>query len=68
MGFLLPTSYFNIGMIEPFIIHWDIDPLTIDADIAVRVCDELIEAKIFVLNLRDISTPSSNETMGILKK
>ncbi len=58
----------NNNLINPFIIYWDINPSTCDADIAMRICDELIEAKIFVLNLRDISTPLSNETIRILKR
>ncbi len=44
------------NLINPFIIYWDIDPSASESDI-LRICNELAEAKIFVLNLRDLSSP-----------
>ncbi|MBI5665439.1 MAG: SPASM domain-containing protein [Nitrospirae bacterium] len=55
-------------MINPFIIYWDINPLTCDDEIVTRICDELIDAKIFVLNVRDVSSPLSINTVRILKR
>lgn len=55
-------------MINPFIIYWDINPLTCDDEIITRICDELLDAKIFVLNLRDVSAPMSSNTLRILKR
>ncbi len=55
-------------MIDPFIIYWDINPLSCDDEIITRICDELLDAKIFVLNLRDLSAPLSHNTIRILKR
>ena len=53
---------------NPFIVYWDIDPVTFDDDIALRICDELVEARIFVLNVRDISPTFNTGTVTVLKR
>jgi GeoRSP system SPASM domain protein len=56
------------NLINPFIIYWDVNPDTFDDDIALRICDELVETKIFVLNVRDLSVPLNDGTINILKR
>ena len=53
-------------LITPFIIYWDIDSSLSDDSIVLRVCDELIKSKIFVLNLRDISSSICAGTFAVL--
>jgi GeoRSP system SPASM domain protein len=53
---------------NPFIVYWDIDPVMFDNDIALRICDELVETRIFVLNLRDISPTLNKGTVSVLKR
>ena len=53
------------NLINPFIIYWDVNPSASDDDI-LRICNELVEAKIFVLDLRDLSSPLSNAANKIL--
>ena len=55
------------NLINPFIVYWDINASASDEDI-MRVCDELVKAKIFVLDLRDMSLPLSNATFKTLNR
>ncbi len=55
-------------LINPLIVYWDIDPATFDNDIAMLICDELVETGIFVLNLRDTSPALNNGTVNVLKR
>ena len=44
------------NLINPFIIYWDVNPALSEDDI-LRICGELVDAKILVLELRDLSSP-----------
>jgi GeoRSP system SPASM domain protein len=55
-------------LVNPFLIYWDVNLSTSDDKMILRICDELIEAKIFVLNLRDFSSPISRGTINILRR
>jgi GeoRSP system SPASM domain protein len=56
-------------LINPFIIYWDLEPDTsVDDNLISRICEELIAAKIFILNLRDLSGLLSERTVKIIQK
>ena len=55
-------------LINPLIVYWDINPEQSDDDIALRICGELVDAGIFVLDLRDLSPQQGGVTDRILKR
>ena len=55
-------------LIHPFIVYWDIGPSPSNSEIISRICSELIDSKIFVLNLKTGPGPIDQETMNILNK
>lgn len=55
------------NLISPFIIYWDIEPKASEDDI-LRICKELADAKIFVLNLRDLSSPLSEAAKKVMDR
>jgi GeoRSP system SPASM domain protein len=57
----------NDNLINPFIIYWDVNPDLSENDI-FRICSELVDAKIFVLELRDMSLPLSDVVSTILNR
>ncbi len=56
----------NNELINPFLIYWDIDRSS-DISTVLNVCEGLISAKIFVLNLRD-SSPMCEGTIAVIKR
>ncbi len=55
-------------LINPFIIYWDINPSLSDKGIFLRVSDDILQTKIFVLNLRDDAPSLSKGTMAVLNR
>ncbi len=55
-------------LLNPIIIYWDLSPAETDDALNVRICDELLRARIFVLNLRDTSGEISETAMVILSQ
>jgi GeoRSP system SPASM domain protein len=55
------------NLINPFIIYWDVNPALSEDDI-LRICGELVDAKIFVLELRDLSSPLSGAAKIVLDR
>lgn len=55
-------------LINPLIIYWDINPDQSGDDIALRICDELVDTGIFILYLRDISPEQDGVTDKILNR
>ncbi len=55
------------NLINPFIIYWDIGPSASEDDIQ-RICNELVDAKIFVLNVRDLSSPLSDAAKKVMDR
>jgi len=53
-------------LVNPFIVYWDIGPSASGSEIIPRICSELIDSKIFVLNLKAAPGPISRETLHIL--
>lgn len=54
-------------LINPIIIYWDIDTSASDKDIS-GVCNEIVGAGIFVLNLSDHCVPLNKNTFRILDR
>ncbi len=55
-------------LLNPIIIYWDLSPVETDDALNGRICDELLKARIFVLNLRDTSGKISGASMDILAR
>ncbi len=55
-------------LINPFIVYWDIDTSLSDDIIIDRICDDLLNTKVFVLNLRNISSSLCSRTIKILNR
>lgn len=53
---------------NPLIVYWDIPSSADEDNLINRICDELVKTGIFILHLRDLSTPLSTATRSILKK
>lgn len=53
---------------NPFIVYWDIGPSPSNREIISRICSELIDSKIFVLNVQTDPGPIDQEIMNILNK
>ncbi|MBW1869445.1 MAG: SPASM domain-containing protein [Deltaproteobacteria bacterium] len=55
-------------LINPLIVYWDITPDLSDDDIVLRICGELADTGIFVLDLRDMLPKQGGVTEQILKR
>ncbi len=55
-------------LLNPIIMYWDLSPTDANDELNARICDELLKARIFVLNLRDTSGTISKASVDILAK